>query len=364
MPRRQVMEAIAGPAAAGYHSGFWGNIRVGPGPVGEEIAIDLLADGDQVALARVRRAALEAPIATDAPAAVAICMATHEPPMDLFARQVESIRAQTHDDWVCVISDDASAPQRFEAMRRLVGDDPRFHLTRAPSRLGFYRNFERALSLAPESAAYVAMADQDDCWYPDKLATLLGAIGDARLVYSDARIVDTRGQVVSDTYWSVRRNNHSDLFSLLVANSVTGAASLFPRELLRYALPFPPAQFAHFHDHWLGLTALSLGDIAYVDQPLYDYTQHGSAVLGHAAATSMPRMGERVRGLRERGLRDRVGRWRFTYFVDAARLMQFATILQMRCGEQMAPAKRRALERFVRADRSPAELGRLLARAG
>ena len=34
------------------------------------------------------------------------------------------------------------------------------------------------------------------------------------------------------------------------------------------ALPFPPAQFAHFHDHWLALVALSLGDIAFVERPL------------------------------------------------------------------------------------------------
>jgi len=40
-------------------------------------------------------------------------------------------------------------------------------------------------------------------------------------------------------------------------DSVTGAASLFPRELLEYALPFPPRQFAHFHDHWVALTARS-----------------------------------------------------------------------------------------------------------
>ena len=43
--------------------------------------------------------------------------------------------------------------------------------------------------------------------------------------------------------------------SLLMANSVTGAASLFRRDLLDYALPFPPRQFTHFHDHWLGLCA-------------------------------------------------------------------------------------------------------------
>ena len=36
------------------------------------------------------------------------------------------------------------------------------------------------------------------------------------------------------------------------------------------------------------------------------------------------------------------------YFVDACRLLQVATILLLRCGDRMAPAKRRVLARFVR----------------
>src|SRR3712207_7681601 len=47
----------------------------------------------------------------------------------------------------------------------------------------------RALALAPAGVDYVAMADQDDYWYPHKLETLLSRIGSAQLVYSDARIV-------------------------------------------------------------------------------------------------------------------------------------------------------------------------------
>ena len=37
-------------------------------------------------------------------------MATYEPPAELLERQLESLRAQTHTDWICVISDDASEP--------------------------------------------------------------------------------------------------------------------------------------------------------------------------------------------------------------------------------------------------------------
>lgn len=53
-------------------------------------------------------------------------MATFDPPPDLFARQLESIRAQTYRNWVCILSDDCSAPERFAALREAVGDDPRF----------------------------------------------------------------------------------------------------------------------------------------------------------------------------------------------------------------------------------------------
>jgi len=170
---------------------------------------------------------------------------------------------------------------------------------------------------------------------------------------------------VADTYWSRRRNNHSDLFSLLLANCVTGAASLFPRELLDVALPFPPGQFTHFHDHWIGLTALSLGDVAFVDRPLYDYVQHREAVLGHEAANQITSLSQRISSLPalRHDVRERLGRWRMRYFVDNCRLMQFAAILEMRCGDLLAPSKRRALRRYMRADRTPLALGDFVRRA-
>jgi hypothetical protein len=40
------------------------------------------------------------------------------------------------------------------------------------------------------------------------------------------------------------------------------------------------------------------------------------------------------------------------YFVDVCRLLQFATVLEMRCGDRMSTRKRRTLARFLSADRS------------
>jgi glycosyltransferase involved in cell wall biosynthesis len=352
------------PQLRSYRSGFWGLVRIPVGKPGGTYELSLQAelDGGQTVvslLGRLNVAQRPDPIAASWPEAasgprVAIAMATYNPPQELFARQLASIRAQTHTNWVCVISDDCSSPERYAAIEAAVAAEPRFVLSRSTRRLGFYRNFERALALTPEGTDYVAMADQDDDWRPDKLAVLLARIGDAQLAYSDARVVSREGEVISETWWNHRRNNHSDLLSLLVANAVTGAASLIRRELLDYALPFPPAQFAHFHDHWIGLTALSLGEIEFVPQPLYDYVQHSDASLGHAAANQMTSLRDRL--VHRRELRERVHMWRLHYFVDIWRLRQFAAILMMRCSGRMSPGKRRTLERFIGADESLASL--------
>src|SRR6476646_4490886 len=137
---------------------------------------------------------------------VAICMATFDPDPALLQRQIASIREQTHEAWVCLISDDGSSDERFEQLRALTAEDPRFELSRADQQLGFYLNFERALKMAPPEAQFIALAD----------------LGDAQRVYSDMRIVDEASGVVADTFWRGRRNNYTNLASLLLANTVTG----------------------------------------------------------------------------------------------------------------------------------------------
>ncbi len=105
-------------------------------------------------------------------------------------------------------------------------------------------------------------------------------------------LVDESGKLLSPTYWTERHTNHTNMTSLMVANTITAAASLFPRRLLDYALPFPAPLGHAFHDHWLALVALATGRIAYVDRSLYDYVQHSANAFGHRGA-SWKQAGER-----------------------------------------------------------------------
>jgi len=353
-----------------YRSAFWGIVPFAPTPRPRVARLEVSAELDDGAKLRAPLAELElipaAPTAPAAPAApegdgplVAICMATYNPPGDLLRRQLDSIRAQTHERWVCVISDDHSDPERFDDLERAVGDDPRFFVSRAPERLGFYANFERAITCAPAEATHLALCDQDDAWHPDKLEVLLAEISEADLVYSDARIVNEAGAVIFDTYWSRRRPNHTNLASLLITNTITGAASLFRSELLDRALPFPTRIGAQWHDHWLALVAVAGGEVRYVDRPLYDYVQHAGAVVGHDVAN--PGQVGRTAGERLRMLgsdwREAVGGWCRKYFYGVCKMLLVAEVLELRCGDRLSGRRARALRWFRAIDSTPMPLG-------
>lgn len=293
---------------------------------------------------------------------IAIAMTTCDPPPELFERQIASIRGQTHENWICVVGDDASKPDRLAAIREALGDDPRFRLVTSEGRRGVYRNFERVLGLVPPEAEYVALCDQDDRWHPDKLEVLLAEIGpEGKLAYSDMRIVTPEGTVVSDTYWTRRRNNHTNFASLLIANTVTGAATLVRRGVLDYALPFPQQYGEQHHDHWLAIVAMALGKIEYVARPLYDYVQHDAAALGHGAANRgrSSGLGERWETIRSRRL---LLAWRELYFHHYCRLLLCATVLRLRCSNQLTDEKARVLTRVLSSD-SPKGIGWLWLRS-
>jgi glycosyltransferase involved in cell wall biosynthesis len=332
---------------------FWAIVPVRAGSAPGEVVIEARAwhrDGtsSSVVIGRVAIESCAQPPAAPQSDLIAVCMATYEPDPALLATQIESLRAQTDGRWICLISDDGSSEKAFAGLTELVRDDPRFELSRSPERRGFYRNFERALRMAPADVELVALCDQDDRWHPDKLAALRAGIGSATLVYSDMRLVEADGTLLRDTLWRGRRNNHENLTSMLVANTITGAAALFRRELLELLLPFPDTPGFQFHDAWLAVAALASGDVAYIDRPLYDYVQHPAAVFGDVTH------GKRQRRSTVRPAGPRA--WRASYFHGYLSRATQAEVVLARRGDELASAKRKALERFVACDRSAVEL--------
>ena len=271
-------------------------------------------------------------------AEVVVCMATYEPAPELLERQLASLRAQTHEDWRCVICDDGSSSATLEAIRALAAADDRFVVVAPGGNAGFYRNFERALEHVGPATRFVALADQDDRWREDKLEVLVAALerSGADVAYSDARIVDEAGTVLRDSFYSPRRNNAGDLRALLLANSAPGASMLMRRELLDRALPFPVPFGQAFHDHWLAVLALASGGLEFVADTLWDYVQHGANVAGHQSAQTAARPSWS-------------GRYAAVYANDVMRLLSLAGTLELRAGPAPAISALQRIEHDRRA---------------
>jgi len=294
---------------------------------------------------------LDRPTTSEAPATIAICMATYNPDPILLRRQVRSIVAQSVQDWTCYISDDCSSGAALDSLMAEVQGDARFVVSRSDINLGVYRNFERALSLVPRGTDFVALSDQDDEWYPNKLAVLRDRlVAGVELVYSDFRIVDPDGMVLADSLWESRRNYWQRLDLLGVFNTVTGAAAMFPSHLLRRALPFPELPEPAWHDHWLTLLAVCQGHLAYVDEALFDHIHHGHNVSGHIHNTPSHR---RWSQLVDRDVLTRaVASWAWHDNTGVRYVQQVAWHVERRAGASASPVKRRQVRRLVRLDRS------------
>ncbi len=113
------------------------------------------------------------PVTSAATPLAAIMLCTYNGARFL-ADQLDSLQAQTHQNWMVIASDDGSADQTLEILQNYQAKWPIGRLTiRNGPQKGFCQNF---LSLAcdPEiKADYYAFCDQDDVWLPEKLTFAL-----------------------------------------------------------------------------------------------------------------------------------------------------------------------------------------------
>ncbi|MGO1265017.1 MAG: glycosyltransferase [Microbacterium gubbeenense] len=207
----------------------------------------------------------------------AIVLAAYSPDPELFGIQLRSLAHQSVQDWECIISVDGERAPVEALVAEFVGDDDRFRVIGDGSRRGFYLNFEHGLAAVPADAAWIALADQDDRWNDDKLARLLPQLDEVSLVSGQARLVQhPSGEVTGVT----RRRDHGPMHALL-SNQITGSLSVFDRQLLDLALPFPRVSTrVATHDHWLGVIAGALRGTRIIDDVVQDYVQHDANVFG------------------------------------------------------------------------------------
>jgi glycosyltransferase involved in cell wall biosynthesis len=112
---------------------------------------------------------------------------------------LDSLLAQTFENFVLVISDNASTDHTQSICQAYQKKDPRIQYYRNEKNLGIAPNFRRAFQLS--SSEYFKWAPYDDLIAPDFLARCVAVLDqnpDVILVYSKVKIIDENGAYVVD----------------------------------------------------------------------------------------------------------------------------------------------------------------------
>ncbi len=210
------------------------------------------------------------------------------------AEQMDSILAQSVNDWRLLVRDDGSSDATVINIRRYAEafPDKILYIQDDERKLGPTQNFSRLMECA--IAPYVMFCDQDDIWLPDKIEKSLSKIKEMEmrhgpstplLVYTDLSVCDEYGKLVADSYWRFQRINPRVALhpaSALVQDNATGNTFIFNRALNDLATPVPPEMIGH--DWWVALIALYAGKIDYLTDRTLRYRQHSGNVSGKKGA--------------------------------------------------------------------------------
>lgn len=207
------------------------------------------------------------------PGLVSIAMATYNG-AKYIRKQLDSIYAQTYKNIEVVVTDDCSKDDTAAILEEYKKKRGLRYVVNEKN-LGFVRNFEKAMSLCV--GEYIALSDQDDVWEPNKIERLIEAVAGKSLVCSDASLIDDEDAMYHSSFIAYAGSSIPDdsikKDYLLFGNFVTGCTTLFRSELLKTALPIPEGET--FHDWWLAIVASRRKGIAFVNEPLVRYRQHG-----------------------------------------------------------------------------------------
>lgn len=223
-------------------------------------------------------------------------------------QQLQSIANQTRLPLELVICDDCSTDSTPAIIKAFAQSAPfsvkyiENEKNLGSEKKGITRNFERATQLC--SGSFIALCDQDDAWFPEKLETLATVLeGDSQLggVFSDAQLMDQRSlptgvrmrETTGFDLRDERRLQQGEALPVLLSmTKVYGCTLMFRASLLDQLLPVPPSWW---FDAWFACMIAIHSKLAFVPAALFYYRIHPSQQVG----ATVPSLRQRIRQWRE-----------------------------------------------------------------
>jgi len=219
---------------------------------------------------------------------ISIAMCTYNG-QQFLQRQLDSFVTQTSPPQELVVCDDGSTDDTLAIVARFAerAEFP-VRIFRNSRNLGPAKNFEQAISLC--NGDLIALSDQDDQWYPGKLAEFqrfFERFPEALVAFSDADLIDERSVPLQKKLWRSVRFSHSassphvdtSIFAVLLKlnHVATGATMVFRSQFRNQFIPIPASWL---HDAWIVWLAAFYGRAGLVSGAQICYRIHPKQQVG------------------------------------------------------------------------------------
>lgn len=265
---------------------------------------------------------------------ISILMATYNGEKYL-REQIDSILAQTEQNWILFVRDDGSTDSTPEIIHEYAMNYPGMIIPVHDDLggLGCIGNFMTLLKYARSD--YYMFCDQDDIWMSDKAEKALKAMKSAEAemmceaasgsqsircgrpvcVHTDLEVIDGNGQTVHPSFVEKLGLDASGAtFASMIFSNVATGCTMMINEAMKKLLEEVPSS-CMMHDQWIALLAEGCGKRVFLPEATIRYRQHGENVMGAKGRSFGDKLGkvlnisgylkgiERTKNLREKQYR-------------------------------------------------------------
>lgn len=197
------------------------------------------------------------------------------------AQQVDSIIGQEGVQVRLLVRDDGSTDGTLEILEQYAEKGKLSYIQ--GQNVNWMHSFWKLVNMAHDADFY-AFADQDDIWFPDKLARAVSALekfGNEPAIYSAQQsIVDDNLNVLHLNEQKVDCTNFLKQDYLVWGNLFRGCTEVWNNALQEYVLSKHIADIDEPHDAFLMHLALAVGEVVKDNHEVMAYRQHGNNAVG------------------------------------------------------------------------------------
>ncbi len=193
---------------------------------------------------------------------------------EFISKAIESVLAQTYQNWEMVIVDDNSNDISNEIIRGYIQKDSRIKLIKLEKNSG--PAISRNAALEVVNGRFIAFLDSDDIWHPDKLEKQVGFMlkRKAPISFTSYELIDENGVSKNHIIHSVKKLTQIDYLK----NTIIGfSTSMIDTQMVGNSFRLMDIRIGQDASLWI--TLLGKGFIAQgINEVLMKYRVHSQSI--------------------------------------------------------------------------------------